>query len=56
MQNLELRLVAERFHQIKFVLERREKSVAFHLAFHQRQVKVGAERQRLFVNLRAAGR
>ena len=39
MQNLELRRVADFLDQLKFVLKRREKSVAiFNLAFHQRQI------------------
>src|ERR1019366_3065065 len=55
MQNLELRLVADFFGQFKLVLERWEKGVAFHLAFHQRQIKIGTQRQGLFINLGTAG-
>src|SRR5208283_4958029 len=54
MQNLELRLVADLLNQFKLVLERRKNGVAIHFAFDERQIKVGATRQRLPVNLRAA--
>ena len=55
MQNLEGWIIPQFGHQLKFVLEWREKGVAaFDLAFHHCQVKVGAARQGLFVNFRAA--
>src|SRR5487761_2278796 len=55
MQDLELRLVPDGFHQFKLVFKRREKSVAaLHLALDEREIKVGTARQRLRINLRAA--
>jgi len=54
MQNLELRLVPNFFSQLKLVFESRENRIPFHLAFDEREVKVGTARQCLLVNLRTA--
>src|SRR4051812_6979505 len=54
MQNLELRRVADFFHQREAVFERREEGVALDLAFDEREEEVGKERQRLRVDFRAA--
>ena len=55
MQNIELRFIADFLNQIKLVLKRREKGItALDFMFHERQVKVGAARQCLRVNFRAA--
>src|ERR1051325_11316788 len=54
MQNFEFRRVADFLDEFKTIFKRREESVAFHFAFDEREVKIGAQRQRLFVNLRAA--
>ena len=54
MVDRELRRVSDRFDQFKAGFERWKESVAFHSLFYQRQVKVRAKRQGLFINLRTA--
>ena len=54
MRDFELGSVADFFHLREPVFESGEKSIALHLALHERQIKIGTERERLRVNLGAA--
>ena len=54
MQDFELRRVPDFLRQHKLILERGEENVARHGALDQREVKVGTQRQRLRIDLRAA--
>ena len=54
MTNFEIRLIGDLLAELKAVLELRKEHVPFDHAFHQGQVKVGAERQGLFINLSAS--
>ena len=54
MQNLELGFVAKLLDQFKLFLERWKERITFHLAFDERQEKVGTARQSLLVDLRTA--
>ena len=54
MENFELGGIAEFFNQFKAIFKCREKCVAVHLAFDEGEKKIGAERQRLRLDLTAA--
>ena len=54
MQNLEFRRVPNFLNLNEPVFKRWEEHVALDLAFDEREVKIRTERQRLFINLRAA--
>jgi hypothetical protein len=54
MQDFEFRRVLNFLNLNEPVFKRREKYIAFDLAFDEREVKVGTTRQYLLVNLSAA--
>src|SRR6187455_1965730 len=54
VENFKFRCIPDFNRRFKPIFKRRKKSVAFHLTFHQREVKVGTERHGLLINLGAA--
>lgn len=54
MQDRELRVIGDDFDLFEAILKCRKERIAFNLAFYERQIQIRAQRQHLFVNLRAA--